>query len=53
MTRAMKKILWTTSDAIVSGGQLYRELAVSALSLLTTRRMRDEVRLSLEEFTRS
>ncbi len=34
----MKKMLWAASDAILLAARLYRELAVSALSLLPSRR---------------
>ncbi len=37
----MKKILWTASDAIVLTARLYRELAMSALSLLPSRPIRE------------
>lgn len=34
----MKKILWKASDAILLSARLYREIAVSAMSLLPSRR---------------
>lgn len=38
----MKQILWNAADAVVLAARLYRELALSALTLLPTRRERAE-----------
>jgi hypothetical protein len=43
----MKQILWKTSDAIVLAIHLYRELALSALTLLP-RRERTKLSLAAE-----